>query len=198
MSSERDTDSCALCGGSGHTRSNCPWGGKLANGHVRSLPALTADRLREVLRYDPETGVFTWLVCMSNARSGAVAGGVRADGYWRIGVDKIVYLAHRLAWLYVNGEWPSNQIDHIDGSRSNNRINNLRDVSNDVNQQNRRWARSDNISSGLIGVGMKRGKWRARIQVGGVLRQIGTFDTPEEAHAAYLDAKRRLHVGCTI
>ena len=88
---------------------------------------LTAERLRERLHYDAETGVFTRRVGSSNARSGDVAGSVHSTGYVRIGIDGWKYTAHHLAWLYVHGVWPSDQIEHISRKRSDNRIANLRE-----------------------------------------------------------------------
>lgn len=159
---------------------------------------LTAERLRELLNYDPETGVFTWRVSRrATARPGSVAGTITPKGYRAIWIGAN-YRAHRLAWLYVYGVWPTHEIDHIDGNRANNAIANLRDVTRSVNHENLRRARSDS-AHGFLGVSPFKGKWwKARITVNGKWQHLGTFKTPEEAHAAYLEAKRRLHVGCTI
>lgn len=86
---------------------------------------LTVERLRELLDYDPETGVFRWKEPRRKCRVGEVAGSLRKDGYVKIQVDGRFYQAHRLAWLCVYGVWPS-AIDHIDGNRANNAIANLR------------------------------------------------------------------------
>ena len=160
-------------------------------------PILTIERLRGLLNYAPETGVFTWIVHASQMHIGDIAGSVNGSGYLQIDIDGQKYKAHRLAWLYATGAWPTAQIDHVNGQRDDNRISNLRDVSRSVNIQNLRKARSDN-KSGLLGVSANGNRWQAQINVGGKKRQIGTFATPELAHAAYLDAKRELHVGCTI
>lgn len=159
---------------------------------------LTAARLRELLSYDQGTGVFTWRVRMNNLAAGAVAGCLGSRGYWRIKVNKRIYQAHRLAWLYVHGLWPNGDIDHVDGERANNVISNLRDVSQSVNGQNQRRAHSKNKSSGLLGVSANRGRWRAQILVAGKNITLGRFDTPELAYSAYLAAKREHHAGCTI
>ena len=90
------------------------------------LRLLTAERLREQLRYDAETGVFTRRVGSGHARAGDMAGSVLSTGYVRIGIDGAKYTAHCLVWLYVNGVWPD-QIAHINGNRSDNRIANLRE-----------------------------------------------------------------------
>lgn len=158
---------------------------------------LTAKRLRELLVYNEETGVFTWRIGRPRARAGAIAGGFGCEGYWRISVDWRQQLAHRLAWLYVNGSWPEGDIDHRDGCRTNNAISNLRDVPRFVNLQNQRKARSDN-KSGFLGVHAHQGRWRAKIRVNGKNCDLGCHDTPELAHEAYLAAKRVYHAGCTI
>lgn len=159
---------------------------------------LTAQRLRELLHYDPETGVLTRAVSTScRARAGAVAGCINASGYRQIGFNKTLFYAHRLVWLYVHGEWPKGHIDHIDGDKTNNRLNNLRDASGFVNSQNRRCA-SSNSAHGFLGVTKNKRRWSARIFANGTQIHLGTFDSPEEASATYVAAKRIEHGGCTI
>ena len=159
-----------------------------------TIMEITQSSLQELLDYDPETGVFVWKV---GSRRGKVAGFVQSGGYIQICIEGKNYYAHRLAWLYAHGESVPTLLDHMDGDRSNNRVANLRPSSFRQNGENQRAARSDN-STGLLGVSKKRGKWRAAIKVDGKTRHIGTFDTPEAAHAAYVLNKRRLHEGCTI
>ena len=113
-------------------------------------------------------------------------------------IDEREYSAHRLAWLYVHGAWPTGQIDHINGDRGDNRISNLRDVTPALNTQNQRRAARSNKSSGLLGVTANRGRWLAQISIGGKSRNLGRYATPEEAHAVYVAAKRVLHAGCTL
>lgn len=162
---------------------------------------LSAERLREVLNYDPETGVFAWKAPTSyRVKVGSFAG--RQPGrnhYPRITIDYQTHGTHRLAWLYVHGVWPSGEIDHVNGDRSDSRIANLRDVPSFVNMQNQRKAHSRN-ASGLLGVWFdKRTKqWASSISRRGRKQFLGRFATPEAAHAAYLSAKRGLHEGCTI
>lgn len=159
---------------------------------------LTAERLRALLCYDADTGDFKWLQRRQGVRSDGSAGCVNKSGKTVvIFVEGKLYLAHRLAWLYVHGYWPFKQIDHIDGDSMNNRIANLRDVSASINQQNRRRA-ARHSSSGVMGVRARNGRWAAQIRVNGKVHHLGQFDTPEAAHAAYIEAKRRLHPGCTI
>lgn len=158
-------------------------------------------RLKEVLNFDPETGIFTWLINTGKKqKKGKEAGCISSiSGYRVIGIDKRIYTAHRLAIFFINGIWPDHT-DHINGERSDNRINNLRDVSASMNSQNQRRARVDNKTTGLLGVHKcKDSKWfYARIQVNRTVIRLGRFVTAELAHAAYLEAKRLHHPGCTI
>ena len=158
-----------------------------------SKQELTAERLREVLNYDAETGIFTWLARTRNRVAvGDVAGSPDRYGYLRIKIDGRIHSAHRLAWLYVHGEWPKDQLDHINGIRTDNRITNLREATNAENGHNRRKPHSNN-TTGYLGVKRDRGRFQALIRLDGKQRYLGLFDTPEAAHAAYLEAKRRLH-----
>jgi hypothetical protein len=161
--------------------------------------SLTAARLREMLSYDAETGVFRWIAKASrNTVLGEVAGCFTPGERIRIRVDGASYKAHRLAWLHVMGAWPTGVIDHINGDFRDNRFANLRDVSEAVNHQNMRKPHADN-STGFLGVSRcSDGKYSAQICVGRKNRKIAKFDKPEAAHAAYLAAKRELHEGCTI
>jgi hypothetical protein len=155
---------------------------------------LTAERLREVLNYDPETGIFTWKIKhLSNKQAGTV----HEHGYRRIRVDSVLYLAHRLAWMYSFGSFPANEIDHVDGDKLNNRIDNLRDVPRSINAENLRAAKRHSIS-GVLGVIKLGSRYKARIAVSGKTICLGRYDTEEEAYQAYLKAKREKHVGCTI
>lgn len=159
---------------------------------------LTAARLREALDYNPDTGVFTWRIRMGmRGRIGATVGWENPQGYLTCNLDKTFQKMHRLAWLYMTGEWPRHSIDHINGNRSDNRWLNLRDVTTTQNQQNRRKAQASS-TSGLFGASKNGNGWAARVSVNGVRHYIGHFNTPEEAHAAYLEAKRRLHKTCSV
>jgi hypothetical protein len=167
---------------------------------ARQLP--TAEKLRELLHYDPLTGVFTRRVKTGGrygADVGAVAGTLTDAGYLKVSVMSYQYRAQRLAWLYMTGEWPAADVDHIDGDRTNNRWANLRDVSRSTNLQNKRAAQS-NSKTGLLGAcwATRDQRFIARIKADGRYISLGGFDTAEQAHAAYIDAKRRLHAGCTI
>jgi hypothetical protein len=160
---------------------------------------LTAIRLRELLLYYHDTGIFTRRICLRGNRKGSIAGSLTHEGYIAICVDYKKHPAHRLAWLCATGQWPAGDIDHINGNRSDNRLANLRDVARSVNLQNQRKATGRN-ASGLLGVSLHKetGKWAARIQVLGKQKHLGYFNSPELAHEAYLIEKRICHTGCTI
>jgi hypothetical protein len=152
---------------------------------------LTAARLRELLRYDPATGAFVWLVTNSARRpAGSPAGERKPSGYVLIGIDGRRYRAHRLAWLWMTGEWPNLQVDHRDTDRANNRWSNLRLATNQQNQINSRAPK--NSTSGVKGVfwSKQTGKWAAKLNVAG--RQIhgGFHDNIEDAASAYLNLAR--------
>ena len=156
---------------------------------------MTAERLRNLVTYDPLTGLFQRLVRNTNA----TCGWPDKAGYLYLMIDTKVYSAHRLAWLYMTGEWPRNDIDHINGQRADNRFANLRDVPKNFNMQNERRARINN-KSGLMGVQFRkdRGKFVAVLRINGKSKRFGAFDTPEAAHAAYVEAKRLHHPGFTL
>lgn len=161
---------------------------------------LTAERLRQVLAYDPATGEFTWRVSGRGRfkRVGAKAGCVDHHGYVVIMIDGLSYQAHRLAWLHVHGEWPAHEIDHKFGVKTDNRISELRDATRTMNQENLRAARSDN-STGLLGVSpVPSGKFMATVQSAGKQHYLGIFQDASAASEAYLKAKRELHAGCTL
>lgn len=156
---------------------------------------LTARRLREVLHYCPETGVFTWRVRIAlYIKVGDVAGMLDHYGYVLIGVDGKKYGAQRLAFFYMTGEWPPHDIDHKNEIRHDNRWDNLRPATRGENNQNRHIA-NRNSKSGILGVSWakSRQKWEVRLTVAGKGVYFGYFDTAEEGHAAYLEAKRRFH-----
>ena len=162
------------------------------------MKELTVERLREVLDYCPDTGVFTWKIrTNSRVKVGDVAGCLDKDGYLRIQIDSRLHFTHRLAWFYVTGEWPPDQIDHINGIRDDNRIANLRAATRSENGQNRRKPQANN-TTGYLGVTRHRGKFLAKIRLDGKRKHLGLFNTPEEAHAAYLKVKREIHPFGTI
>ena len=162
------------------------------------------DYLRSLITYDPDTGVFIWkrriftsarAECWNTTFAGTVAGREATNGYWDISVDYTRYRAHRLAWLYVTGEWPSDKIDHINGNKKDNRFINLRPATSYQNSCNSK-GRSHNLT-GLKGVGVWHYRgikyFRARITVNKKVFNLGYFKTPEEAYAAYCAASEKYH-----
>jgi hypothetical protein len=150
---------------------------------AEKAPLITAERLRQVLDYNPEAGVFAWLL---GKRAGQVAGGLNEKGYRLIGIDGRNYRAHRLAWLYVTGSWPALDIDHKNCARDDNRFANLREATPRQNSLNAR-AHKDS-KSGLKGVCLQGSRWKAHIRHAGQQRHLGYFSTAAEAHAAYCSA----------
>lgn len=151
---------------------------------------LTAEELREMLDYDPETGVFKWRKSKCNrVKTGDVAGTYTEKGYVRIRVLGRMYRAHRLAWLYVHGVWPQDQIDHINGIRDDNRIENLREATNAENQRNMKKRVGKRCA--LKGVHVVNGRFRAVITVSQKRLYLGDYNTEEEAHAAYMAAAKK-------
>lgn len=162
---------------------------------------LTREYLIDRLSYDHETGVFTH----NHDFGSRYSAGDRADtpghsaltGYRLINLLSRKFLAHRVAWFYVYGLFPDGVIDHINCDKSDNRISNLRVVTIQNNIENQRSASSRN-KTGFLGVHKHQGKFRASITIDRKSIKIGVFDTPYEAHAAYLEYKRKYHAGCTI
>lgn len=146
-------------------------------------------RLKQLLAYYPSSGKFRWRAITSNRVSIGDSAGSLSCGYIRISIDGVDYLAHRLAWFYVHGNWPTDQIDHINGVRTDNRIINLREATPSINTQNQRRA---------LGAYFDRGKYRAQIRINGIQTYLGRFSTARHAHQAYVSAKRKFHTGCTV
>lgn len=142
---------------------------------------------------DPERGVLIWKVKRGRSVIGHVAGTLNCKGYWQIQINRKLYLAHRLIWLYVHGRWPESELDHIDGNCSNNRIENLREATRSDNQHNQKM-RCDN-SSGVKGVSWSKakGKWYAQCVVKNKTHFIGLFDDLNLADAAIREFREKHH-----
>lgn len=154
---------------------------------------ITAEELKRVLDYSASTGLFTWRDgAVPNGLCGKIAGNKRKKGYICIKVKQKLYMAHRLAWLYIYGTWPVNEIDHINRNKSDNRICNLRDISSSANKENCVAALSNN-AVGLRGVKKKKHGYEAWIKANGSSSYLGTFKTPQEASGAYFQAKKKFH-----
>lgn len=161
-------------------------------GYNNNTPALKGD----VLHYEPETGFLFWLAHPRKPKIGKRADIAGSRGYRIVCHDWKQYGAHRVAWFLSHSEWPE-QLDHINGDRSDNRLCNLRKATQELNSQNIRAAKA-NSTHGVLGASPKRGGYRAQIQAYGRRYYLGSFPTSEQAHAAYIQAKRKLHDGCTI
>lgn len=166
-----------------------------AHSMARKEARLTADAVRDMLRYDPQSGNFWWC---KGRRVGQIAGTISKYGYVRITITHKSlmrrYMAHRLAWLYTHGEWPKKQIDHRDGVRSNNSLANLREASRAQNAANAK-VRNKN---GFKGVAFhkartSRRKFAAVIKIGTKQKTLGYFVTAKEAHDCYVASARVVH-----
>jgi hypothetical protein len=153
---------------------------------------ITQERLKQLLTYDPDTGMFTRRTYVRGHKVGEPVG-FNWNGYWGIKVDGKGYQAHRLAWLYMYGEHPKQQIDHINRNKMDNRISNLRDVNRSRNRENQA-APYKNNKLGMQGVSMYRSKYKAQIQIKGVVTYLGVYETADEAQQAYKNAKCKHHI----
>ena len=154
---------------------------------------ITADRVRELLNYDPDTGMFTWIKKASRKIVvGKIAGCKTKAGYIVIGIDGVIYYAHQLAWLWMTGE-TAPQIDHEKGDRIDNRWNRLREATHQQNVFNSKLAK--NSTSGFKGVSWHKraGKWSAQYNINGRKKHLGLFENADDAHAAYISAVRAIH-----
>jgi hypothetical protein len=161
------------------------------------MKPLTHADVAAFLQYDESAkpSCLRWLAKPNRRiRVGSVAGFAANAGYIGVQVNGLQTYAHRVVWLLMTGNWPADQIDHIDGNKSNNTINNLRQATGFENQQNHRKERARSKSR-LLGVHWNetRRTWFARIQVKGKSRYLGVFASPHDAYAAYISAKRELH-----
>lgn len=153
---------------------------------------LTQDRLRELLHYDPSTGVFTWRVKRKGVDVGDAAG-TKQSGYLSIMIDYKRHYAHRLAWFYITGDWPPCQIDHANGDRLDNRFANLRLADRSENQHNRGTPRNNTSGFKCVYWLKNDGVWLARVQKDNRQIHLGRYSTRAEASKAYVDwAKNNL------
>jgi hypothetical protein len=154
---------------------------------------VTQERLKELVSYNPLTGFLVWNETRRTRKKSAVAGSLKPDGYRRIQIDKTRYYAHRLVWLWVYGEVPSCEIDHVNRERDDNRLCNLRLATGAENKQNR--AKQNTNTSGYTGVGWNigKGKWQSRIMRDGKSIHLGYYDRIEDAVNARAEAKRKYH-----
>lgn len=154
---------------------------------------MNAEELKKNLSYDPETGIFTWIVSRGSVPAGTVAGTRSMSGYLRVKIGGSTYYAHRLAHLYMAGKWPEHEVDHVNGQKDDNRWVNLRDVTGLLNCQNQTKARKGS-STGVLGVSKFRGRFKAQITVKGKQKFLGLFDSEVDASDAYRAAKAAVSV----
>jgi hypothetical protein len=154
---------------------------------------ITQERLRELVKYDEVTGLFTWNKQRPKCVIGCVAGRIGVYGYIQIRIEGKTYTAHRLAFLYVTGSFPVNQVDHINGVKNDNRWSNLRAATHYQNQCNR--LPQGNNTSGVPGVYFERSvnKWTAAVKANGKLHFLGRFSNKEDAVHAVRVARPKLH-----
>lgn len=158
---------------------------------------IDVDLVRSLFDYDAATGVLRWAVKRGQAKRGDVISCTANNGYLVVRFSKSLWLAHRLIVAMKTGLSSFDVVDHINGNKQDNRMENLRVVDNASNVQNVRRAQK-NSSCGQLGVVRHGDRWRARIGANGACRHIGVFDTPEQAHMAYIAEKRLLHAGNTL
>lgn len=153
---------------------------------------LTQDRLKEVYEYIPESGLFIRKIRTFRHKAGEIAGTLLDEGYIQIGIDGKQYRAHRLAFFYMTGEWPTLEVDHINGCRSDNTWNNLREATRIQNCQNKKISKGN--TSGYKGVSWDSTlqRFRASIKVAGKGKYLGSYKTAEEASKAYQNAAEEL------
>lgn len=154
---------------------------------------ITQNELKELLEYNVDTGIFTWKINKSPMRSGNIAGSVAKDRYTNIQINKKIYKAHRLAWLYVYGSFPNKCIDHINGNRSDNKISNLREANHSQNGMNKKM--QSNNTSGVRGVYWNRNvkKWHAEVRLKGKRIYLGLFDSLELAELVVSETRLKYH-----
>lgn len=164
---------------------------------ANALALPTLEDVKTLISADFCTGVLSWNGNADPRCRNKTISRISFNGYVVLSFKNRQMYAHRVMWLLVYGHWPTGDLDHINGNKQDNRIENLRVASRLVNNQNLHKAKSPS-KCGLLGVEKNHNGWRARIRVGGKRIGLGTFKTPEEAHETYIKAKRELHDGCSI
>lgn len=154
---------------------------------------LTAEKLKEVLSYDPMTGEFIWLVKSNSRAIGSIAGSFDSKGYCQIKIGQRVYKAHRLVWLYVHGVWPSKGLDHFDGVKNNNRLSNLREATQVQNLHNVGLTSANTTGFKGVSFHKRSGKFIAAARIHGKKTHLGLHATAELASEAYQAAAKEHH-----
>ncbi len=159
---------------------------KPAKNETPYTAAKILDYMKKNMSYSPDTGEFRWTVDINaKTKANCIAGSINDRGYRTICVDRSVRRAHRLAWLWMTGEWPEADVDHINGNRDDNRWCNLRGATRTQNNGNSKLRPSNTSSMKGVTFNKRRGTWFARVTANGITRHLGTFTSPEAAKAAY-------------
>ena len=158
---------------------------------------ITVEELRLILNYDQDTGLLTWAKPRPKIRVGDRAGCLHHKGYRHMEIKGRYYACHRLVWLYVTGNWPNGQIDHINRDRDDNRFSNLREATNGQNRANCRSASKHGVKGVSFHPWLTERPWEGRVQYRRngkrITKSLGCFPTKEEAHQAYVAEMRLLH-----
>lgn len=159
---------------------------------------MSGDELNQILSYNKETGEFSWRVKKNGMKD--TVGTISSSGYKCIGISGKIYKAHRLAWLYTHGVLPKGVIDHINGDKTDNRINNLRDVSSKVNSQNMKRSKNNNSISTIPGVYQEKRslRYRVKLKIDGKQKHFGNYITKEEAESVCIEMRRKYYIGNKI
>ncbi|NDE62306.1 MAG: HNH endonuclease [Cyclobacteriaceae bacterium] len=154
---------------------------------------ITHENLKAILNYNSLTGVFTWASPRPKIRVGQKAGYLHKSGYFHIEIKGKYYAAHRLAWFYMTGKWPKDQIDHINRNKTDNRFENLRECSNGQNRANSKTANKHGLKGISYKKWMTKKPWQAQITHKKRVIYLGCFASAEEAHSAYCSASEKLN-----
>ena len=154
---------------------------------------MTQDELKAILSYNQETGIFTWINSPRRGFNGKQAGYLTYDGYISITVNKKHIMAHRLAWFYIYGIMPKDMIDHINGNKTDNKISNLREATNQQNQRNSKISKRN--TSGIKGISWceSRKKWEVTININKKNKKLGYFEDLEFAELLIFEAREKYH-----
>ena len=157
------------------------------------MEKISHEDLIRILHYDPDTGIFRWATPRPKVRVGDEAGYIHRKGYRCIELFGKHYAVHRLAWFYVTGQWPADQVDHKDRDKVNNAFGNLRQATNGQNQANKPHRNKTGFKGVRFHNWLKEKPYEAQIKIGKKVQSLGCFSTPEEAHKAYCDAAIKVH-----
>jgi hypothetical protein len=161
--------------------------------HIAIMSKPSIQRIQELVSYDPITGVLSWRVKKGKCFAGQEIRCQNGAGYIVVRIDDVLYRAHRIAWVIMNGAWPDGEIDHINRIRSDNRFCNLRIANRSQNMQNINTPSTNKSGKKGVSFDKKTCKWRADIKADGKRFNLGRFNTIEEAEEAYKKASAKLH-----